>query len=243
MVKDRVGRHVFVIGLTLLLVVGPQRTKIVACGWWHTIAVLHDDASPGDQGDRVYSWGSNSDFQLGRQVDAPTDAITPSAMLNLPLRTKIESVACGWKHSLFTTSQGQVFACGRGRHGELGLGGSRLIAESLTQVEALQGEFVQHVFCGWQHSLFLTSNGHVFVCGSNRHGQLASGTSAKVNPLPLQVMLADSGESLVAAQVDVGWHFALCLTTAGELLAWGKGSHGQLGIISCTDSCRVRLGC
>lgn len=199
----------------------------MACGWWHTIAVLHDEASPGDQ-DCLYSWGSNSDFQLGRRAYAPTDAITPMPVLDLPQRTNIESVACGWKHSLFATSLGQVFACGRGRHGELGLGGSRLATESLAQIDALQEESVRRVFCGWQHSLFQTSKGRLFICGSNRHGQLASPTSAKVNPLPIQV-ITDCGEPLIVAQVDVGWHFALCLTTTGDLLAWGKGSHGQLG--------------
>lgn len=35
---------------------------------------------------------------------------------------------------------------------------------------------------------------------------------------------------LRTVQVGCGWHFVLCLTEDGNLVAWGKGSHGQLGL-------------
>ncbi|KAG6594123.1 RCC1 domain protein [Phytophthora cinnamomi] len=39
-----------------------HKTKLVACGWWHTLVVVSNDST----GDQAFSWGSNDNLQLGR---------------------------------------------------------------------------------------------------------------------------------------------------------------------------------
>lgn len=161
--------------------------------------------------------------------------------MQFPLGTKLRvgSVACGWKHSLLATETGEVYAWGSGRNGELGLGDAVLTADRPALVDAFRtgaNTNVKRVLCGWQHSVFHSSSGEVFTCGNNRHGQLGRATttasSRNVDGVPRPVKADASGAAnLVATQVDVGWHFALCLTAEsdGKLVSWGKGSHGQLG--------------
>lgn len=213
--------------------------RFVACGWSHTLAVCTAQADAAEDDD-VLTWGAHEHHQLGRPVSADADASTAVAIPRFHVSDsglRVESVACGWKHSLLSTATGEAYAWGSGRNGELGLGHTTLVAQRPTRV-AIDAQ-VQRVLCGWQHSVFLTTDSAVWTCGNNRHGQLGRATvaSRKVHGVPEPVTLATSDASplLRAAMVDVGWHFVLCVTqTAPQtLLAWGKGSHGQLGTPLC----------
>ncbi|KAE8915310.1 hypothetical protein PF005_g14032 [Phytophthora fragariae] len=214
-----------------------NKTKLVACGWWHTLAVVSDDTT----GDRVFSWGSNDHLQLGRDRKSEDEETT--LIVQLPPRLQVASIACGWKHSLLATVDGQVFSWGSGRHGQLGLGNDNLKTESHKCIDGLNGMAIKDVFCGWEHSVFRSSSGEVFTCGNNRHGQLGVqiagsegvGTSSEKRKqvVALPVPVADPRNKdlpLRTVQVGCGWHFVLCLTEDGDLVTWGKGSHGQLGL-------------
>lgn len=204
-------------------------TKLVACGWSSTIAV----ASSKDKSDRVFSWGSNEYCQLGRSQNAVD---TATEIVHLPLRLHVASIACGWKHSLLATIDGDVFAWGTGRHGQLGFGDATLKSEVPKRIEALNGTAITHVLCGLEHSVFRSCNSEIFTCGNNRHGQLGSSIASENLErqgynLPVRVTdPRDSSQSLRAVHVDCGWHFVMCLLKTGELVTWGKGSHGQLGL-------------
>lgn len=231
-----------------------KSTALVACGWSHTVAVARErtrrdvgteifDAD----GDRVFSWGAHAHHQLGRPADSPgTPAAIPRFHTGI---LRVESVACGWKHSLLSTESGEVYSWGAGRSGELGLGDAALVAEHPTLLRSFASDSVlkiRRVLCGWQHSVFHATSGEVFTCGSNRHGQLGTpAASSKVNGVPRVVKAPGGGGGdegpgeLLASHVAVGWHFVLCLA-AGTLVSWGKGSHGQLGAACAVASTRSR---
>ncbi|GMF22701.1 unnamed protein product [Phytophthora lilii] len=229
-----------------------RKTKLVACGWWHTVVVLSADSDI-NSADEVFSWGSNDYKQLGRSGDAEEKAVDMSVRItDLHLQLQVRSIACGWKHSLLATVQGEVFSWGSGRHGQLGLGNDLLQTNCPKRIDALKDTTVANVFCGWEHSVFRSVSEEVFTCGNNRHGQLGveqtpakevAGVKRKqVNALPIQVMDAsDDTASLRAVQLDCGWHFVLCLTDSRELVAWGKGSHGQLGLGVFENASRPQL--
>lgn len=226
----------------------------MACGWSHTIAVCTQQQHGGDdgevqagEGDRVFSWGASGHFQLGRPTSSREQAFTPTVIPEFRVsgRLCVKSIACGWKHSLLATEGGEVFAWGSGRNGELGLGDAVLAADRPTKVNTFQedtgiGVHIDKVLCGWQHSALHASGGELFTCGSNRHGQLGlrdaaqAPVTSKVNGVPRKVKDASGAADLLVSQVDVGWHFVLCLTVEAsgttELVSWGKGSHGQLGV-------------
>jgi alpha-tubulin suppressor-like RCC1 family protein len=74
-----------------------------------------------------------------------------------------------------TTDQGLAFTWGKGSKGRLGHGtsDSQLLPKNIV---SLSGIKIVQVACGWSHSLFLSSEGHVFACGSGRDGTLGIGT-------------------------------------------------------------------
>ncbi|KAF4042694.1 Regulator of chromosome condensation (RCC1) repeat [Phytophthora infestans] len=237
--------HKFISAPTESAVCVPResKAKLVACGWWSTLAVMSSHCG-GSQEDRVFSWGSNDHHQLGRdQSSKVTGGKASAQIVHLPPRLQVASIACGWKHSLLATTEGDVYSWGSGRHGQLGLGAEALKSEAPKRIETLKGTAIINVFCGWEHSVFRSSDGDIYTCGNNRHGQLGvriSGSAAsersserrkQVNALPIQVVdPSNSNISLRTAQVSCGWHFVLCLTDTGKLVTWGKGSHGQLGL-------------
>ncbi|GMF40879.1 unnamed protein product [Phytophthora fragariaefolia] len=190
-------------------------------------------------------------WHLSRPVAAIVqvgDKVAEAALIvQVPLQLlgalRVASIACGWKHSLLATVDGEVFSWGSGRHGQLGLGDGILKTESPVCIEALNGAAITNVFCGWEHSVFRSSSGEVFTCGNNRHGQLGvqnSMSAAADTPrerrkqvIALPVRVADPHNKCLAlrtAQIGCGWHYVLCLTEGGNLVTWGKGSHGQLGL-------------
>jgi alpha-tubulin suppressor-like RCC1 family protein len=93
---------------------------------------------------------------LQRQVDALRGEV-------------IVDFSAGERHSLALNEFGQVFAWGRGREGQLGLGH---VAGVTTAVPiprrvggALAGQLVTKISCGESHSLTLTVSGDVFMWG------------------------------------------------------------------------------
>lgn len=206
------------------------------------MVTVSDGTDDEEEGDQVFSWGSNDSGQLGRDTATASGEGLPGLVAGLTLRMCVASLSCGWKHALLATADGVVYSWGTGRHGQLGLGDETLAVDQPRQIVAFRGTGIQRVRCGWEHSVFHATSGQVLTCGSNRHGQLGVESAAKRQVIPVVVTVAapdGSTTPLVAAQVDCGWHFALCLAEGGDcrLLSWGKGSHGQLAL-GTTDSRR-----
>jgi alpha-tubulin suppressor-like RCC1 family protein len=64
---------------------------------------------------------------------------------------KVAQIAAGWNHSLALTESGDLYACGYGAHGQLGLGDK----ESKTQftlVSQMQNKSITSIFAGGSHS-------------------------------------------------------------------------------------------
>ncbi|XP_071041635.1 X-linked retinitis pigmentosa GTPase regulator isoform X7 [Parasteatoda tepidariorum] len=85
----------------------------VSCGGNHTIALTSDG--------KAYSFGNGYDGQLGLGSRL-LDVATPHQIVFLE-SSKIARVSCGENHSAFLTDRGQLYICGNGRHGKLGLFG------------------------------------------------------------------------------------------------------------------------
>ncbi|KAJ7597430.1 RCC1/BLIP-II [Mycena floridula] len=95
------------------------RAVIVGAGIYHSFAV--DDSGV------VWGWGLNSMGQTGTGY-SDEDAFVPQPAQVIGLsqkelggKTKVVSIAGGEHHTLFLTSDGKVYACGRSNAGQLGL--------------------------------------------------------------------------------------------------------------------------
>ncbi|MBD2848636.1 Ig-like domain repeat protein, partial [Paenibacillus sp. IB182496] len=79
-------------------------------------------------------------------------------------------------------------------------------------------------------ALALEDDGELWIWGSNNYGQLGDGGAdpdTRWSPEKLTVM--DGSSPVTFAQISAGNHYALALDTNGDLWAWGKNNHGQLG--------------
>jgi alpha-tubulin suppressor-like RCC1 family protein len=193
----------------------PSGTTVsaIAGGGTHSLAVT----STG----QVLAWGGNFFGQLGNGGSANSYTPVP---VSLPSGTSATAVAGGRNFSLAMTSSGQILGWGENTFGQLGNGGS---ANSSTPVAASlpSGTSVTAVAGGGYHSLAVTSVGKVLAWGSNGSGALGNGTTTD-SSTPAYVSLP-SATTITA--IAGGYGHSLAVTSAGQVLAWGYNTTGQLG--------------
>ncbi|KAK3237814.1 Ultraviolet-B receptor uvr8 [Cymbomonas tetramitiformis] len=181
-------------------------------------------------GGAVYTVGLNNNGQLG--LGNTVDRTTAEVVSALSSHTVVKA-SCGSYHSVFLTSGSLVFACGDGYHGQLGTGsksdrstpvqvlssygvvdifcssgGTGYGSTSSTQSTATQvmsGHTVVDVTHGAFHSVFVTSQNTVYVCGQNANYQLCSADTAD-QPTPQQVMSGYTVSSATANQYGSVFH-------------------------------------
>ena len=200
----------------------------VHCGGSHC-AVVRDAAG----GPEVHTWGLASSGELGHGGWTPIEVCRPRLVASLTLRVRVRAVSTGSNHTLVVGTCGGLWACGRGRHGQTGLG-HFFDSGDLQKVDALKSVCVTSVAAGGAHSLALTSTGDVWSWGDARSGQLGQGPGVialdgGAMPVPQLVALPWWCASDPVVKVVAGGHHSFMLTLSGKLLACGRGRHGALG--------------
>lgn len=152
-----------------------KKVRKIACGDYHTMVLTRDE--------ELFAFGEGNYGQLG--TGAKEDTASPRKVaLNYSVgqeqyfgsgqQTRVEQMSLGGNHSLILTNRGQVYVCGKGAQGQLGLGMTKNKYEPVL-VQALLSKTVTMVAAGANHSLCLTSRGDVYSCGYNVYGQLGLG--------------------------------------------------------------------
>ncbi|PIA64005.1 hypothetical protein AQUCO_00201359v1 [Aquilegia coerulea] len=150
------------------------RVKSVACGPWHTAAVVDImvDRSIGNASSgKLFTWGDGDKGKLGH-VDRETKLL-PTCVARLVEHDFVQ-VSCGRMLTVGLTSTGLVCTIGSAIHGQLG----NPLAEdkSIAIVEgSLKGEFVKSISSGSYHIAALTSSGRVYTWGKGANGRLGLG--------------------------------------------------------------------
>jgi len=120
------------------------------------------DGSPGGRGRAASAIGGAAEGPL----DVPQPRCANAAIGRaVPASTPIRAVACGEAHTLVLTLRGDVFACGRSREGQLGVGMPLTTERGLHLIEDLRPYRVEQIACGNMHSVAVTSSGHAFEWG------------------------------------------------------------------------------
>ena len=201
----------------------------------------------------AYAWGHNGFGQLGND-SIPMGQFNSNAKCLVPVRVrdpdsptdtskglKATQVSAGYDHSLATGNNGNTYAWGDNKYGQLGDGTTiqratpvmAKIPDQKTYAD-LPGNFTYvQVSAGGDHSLAVGSDGHAYAWGYNYYGQLGSNTSDNHSSIPVRVRDPDSptdtSKGLKATQVSGGQEHSLAVGSNGHAYAWGLNSYGQLG--------------
>ena len=133
-----------------------------------------------DEDGRMWSWGDNTYGQLGHGLVADTARVAtvrnadskmePKMILSMQ-NVLVSHITLGAHHSVAITETGDIFVCGRGDMGQLGLGNYK-DCPKMTIVDALADVEITDVACGAEHTIACSEGGEVYGFGSNRFSQL-----------------------------------------------------------------------
>jgi len=135
----------------------------IAVGSYHNLLL--------DINGAVWSFGTNSDEQLGYHGEYFASPTKIDHFDNINDNPKFIKVAAGSTHSLLLDNNGNVWVIGSNLQGQLGLGkNKRTLFRVSTQIQ-FDVKF-SDISAGGFFSLFLDFDGNVYSCGNNINSQL-----------------------------------------------------------------------
>jgi|GEM_PF-57775 len=203
---------------------------IVAAGNSHSGALYNEE---------LYTWGRNNYSQTGLGYTSELDEGTveephPSSPIKVTTPTKFVALSFNQNFSLALDENGDVYSWGYDKNGELGRGddGKDSCGSSgddcRKTIEKVQNlDNVVYVSAGLSHSLAIKNDGSVWAFGSNKDGELGTGTASDY--ISSAVKVDFNNQDLNIVQVSGGSDFSIALDDNGELWAWGKNNYGQMG--------------
>lgn len=189
---------------------------------------LDDIDSLGD----VFMWGEGigegiiGGGSVGVSDSGKFDANLPKA-LESTVVLDVHQIACGVRHSVLVTRQGEIFSWGEESGGRLGHG-VEVDFSCPKLIEGLSGVNIEVVACGEYHTCAITTSGDLFTWGGGicNSGMLGHGTEAG-HWIPKRVCGPLDGMHVSFASCGP-WHTAIVLST-GQLFTFGDGTFGVLG--------------
>ena len=180
----------------------------------------------------VYSWGSNSDGQLGNG-NIGTDQSTPVLVQQgaIPAGVTLVSLAAGQVSAYGVGSDGHVYAWGGDAQHQLGDGNST--AQQSAPVQVQQGAIpigvtLTSAAAGQGSAYALGSDGRAYAWGDNGLYQLGDGTTT-VAATPVQVLAGSVPSGVTLTAVAAGSATGYVLGSDGDVYAWGYNASGQVG--------------
>lgn len=195
-----------------------QTVQKLACGKFHTCALLH--------GGSVKCWGSNSAGQLGQGSTAQLGDDANEMGDHLPIidlgfgRTAVD-IAAGGSQSCAILEDGSAKCWGDGignSPGEMG--------DALPSMDF--GQRVLQIAVGDTFACALLEDQSLKCWGSGSKGQLGQGSLSSINTGQLpDIPAVDVGRPVV--KVEAGWFHVCAILDNSSMSCWGDGSRGQLG--------------
>ncbi|KAG7096713.1 hypothetical protein E1B28_004127 [Marasmius oreades] len=193
-----------------------RKGKIIGAGSYQSFAV-------DDSGD-VWGWGLNTMGQTGTGYETKDDA-----QIQLPTKVRrlskeelggdtVVQIVGGEHHTLFLTSAGKVYACGRSNAGQLGLPDNDPVFAKRVDPdffpEPVEVKFpddddpVAYISAGTHNNLAATENGALYCWGQGTQGELGVPDVEVKTP---RVIVRREGGSWAAIKVACGGQHTLGL--------------------------------
>ncbi|KAL8157189.1 ultraviolet-B receptor UVR8 isoform X1 [Apium graveolens] len=206
-----------------------RRVNMIACGMRHSLALLE-----GPSGDQVYGFGSAKRGQLGIPYDKARYMNTPQCTRGLE-DNNVMCISANGDHTAALSTDGHMYIWGRGFTGT---------SDIYYPQCAVSSTSLSQMGLGWHHALVLTVKGEVFMFGGTRHGVLSD--PQKTSMLKKATQDAEESNKIVMErvpgldgvkilQVAAGAEHSALVKEDGEVMTWGWGEHGQLGLGGTCD--------
>eukprot|EP01052_Picozoa_sp_SAG31_P008437 SAG31_NODE_426_length_15814_cov_25.737066_9_plen_1416_part_00 len=195
----------------------------VSVGSAHTAFITAGDG-------KVYMQGLNNYGQLG--YGRRRNEWLPRHVLHLS-GTIVKQVACGFYHTLFLTSNREVFVTGLNNSGQLGTEGDFTDDQGNNMQEQpkinlfFDGLSTAQVSCGAFHSAIMTDCGDIYTFGDGSVGQLGHGDKDDVDT-PTLVKIDDEIDGThhafmeeVIMSIHCGDFNTLAVALSGRVYEWG----------------------
>ncbi|KAL4472586.1 hypothetical protein ABPG74_018535 [Tetrahymena malaccensis] len=201
----------------------------ISCGENHTVAVIKQiHANNPTNYNKLYVWGSSSDWQLGVDTGKSDYVNHPLEMSPDYWEGNLESVKACSDFTIAIDKQGKIFSWGKGGFNRLGYKAEIVNQKFPQQIDSLSKHQIVQFSLGSFHSAAITNNGRLFTWGRDSNGQLGYGQEkADVFPKEVQAL-----SNTYIASVACGEGHTLALSKNNELFSWGLNSSGQLGRVS-----------
>lgn len=204
------------------------RLVVSGCASCHCVAL--------DVEGKCYTWGRNEKGQLGHGDTIQRDRPTIVSELS---KYKIVGAATGKCHTVVVTEDGDSFAFGWNKHGQLGSGSTKNEIEP-SPVRCAATE-VKTVASGADFTVWLSSveGASILTAGLPQYGQLGHGTDNEYNSKDSSVKLVYAAQprpKAIAAfaeqtivKVACGTNHTVAVDSNGYVYTWGFGGYGRLG--------------
>ncbi|KAK4437077.1 PH, RCC1 and FYVE domains-containing protein 1 [Sesamum alatum] len=161
----------------------------------------------------------------------------------------VTSISCGPWHSAAITSLGQLFTFGDGTFGALGHG-DRCCTSVPREVEALKGQKVLRVSCGFWHTAAIVEDhtelpscsdslsGKLFTWGNGDEGQLGHGDTL-CQLVPCRIKIPNDRN---LCQVACGQSITVALTICGQVYTMGTTDCGEVRLPGKSHTLPMRRG-
>ncbi|GFP80175.1 ultraviolet-b receptor uvr8 [Phtheirospermum japonicum] len=200
------------------------RTIAVACGVWHTAAVVEVIAtSTSVTSGKLFTWGDGDKNRLGQGDREPR--LKPTCVPAL-IDHNFHKIACGHSLTVGLTTSGRVFTMGSTVYGQLGNPNSDGKLPCPVE-DKLLGETVEEIACGAYHVAVLTSKNEVYSWGKGANGSLGHGDIEDKKTPTLIEALRDKNVKFIACGSN--YTSAICLHK------WVSGAE-QLQCSSCRQA-------
>ncbi|KAF5181373.1 Regulator of chromosome condensation [Thalictrum thalictroides] len=191
----------------------------------------HDD---GDALGDVFIWGEGTGdgvlgggtHRVGSSSAVKMDSLVPKA-LESTVVLDVQNIACGGKHAVLVTKQGEIFSWGEESGGRLGHGVDSDVSHPKL-MDALGNTNIELLACGEYHSCAVTLSGDLYTWGDGTYnfGLLGHGNEVS-HWVPKRINGPLDG--IHVSSISCGpWHTAV-VTSAGQLFTFGDGTFGVLG--------------
>lgn len=181
------------------------RTIRVACGVWHTAAIVEVMGHAGTNviSRKLFTWGDGDEYRLGHGDKEAR--LVPTCVASL-IDYNFHQLACGHNITVALSTSGHVFTMGSSMHG--GLGNPQFDGKVPCLVQdRLVGEIVEEIDCGSHHVVVLTSRSEVYTWGRGANGRLGHGdTEDRKTPI-----LVEALKDRHVKSISCGSNFTACI--------------------------------